>query len=350
MALAYIKEGKEHTKSFYWLRNRFVNECNVPKDKAFLLETPKHVREGAIKDLVVAYKSNFSKKRNDASHAFDMRFRSRKETQSITIPKASFVEREGGICFYPRFLGDEPLLRLMPDHDCKLVLDRLGRFVLHVPVEVQAFQRPGENQTGFRVCAIDPGVRTFLTTWSPQGESMKIGDQDSAKLYARLVSLDKFISSTAKATGRSKHRKKRALDRWRHNIENWKRDFHYQCAKLLADRYDHIILPRFGSKRMSSKLDRRLKTKTVRSMLEMGHFAFRQRLCETAERRGVRVHECTEEYTSKCCSHCGWLHPNLGGAKVFKCVECGCSVDRDLQGAFNIFLKYYKDHPGFYSG
>jgi len=232
MALAYIKEEKEHKKTFYWLRNRFVNECNVQRDKAFLLETPKHVREGAIKDLVMAYKTNFSKKKKDPGHTFDIRFRSRKETQSITIPKASFVQKEGGVCMYPRFLGTAPLIDFIPTHDCKLVLDRLDRLVLHIPVDVPTFHRPGENQSGKRVCAIDPGVRTFLTTWSPNGESMKIGDQDSVKLYARLLSMDKLISSIATSTGRSRYRKRKALERWRYNIDNWKRDFHYQCASV----------------------------------------------------------------------------------------------------------------------
>ena len=349
-ALAYTKTDNEHAKSFYWLRNRFVNECNIPPDRRFILDTPKHVREGAVKDLAVAYKSNFAVWRKNPKHTFNIRFRSRKETQSITIPKASFVQKEGGVCFYPKFLGSVPLVDFVPKHDCKLVLDRLGRLVLHVPIDVQTFSKSSENQADFKVCAIDPGVRTFLTSWSPDGQSLKIGDQDSTKLYARLLGLDKFISSISKTTGRSKVRKKRALERQRYNIDNWKRDFHYQCAKLLTDRYDHILLPHFGSKRMSSKLDRRLKTKTVRSMLEMGHYAFRQRLGDVAERCGCTVYSCTEEYTSKTCSQCGWLHDKLGGAKVFKCRNCGCSVDRDLQGAFNIFLKYCKHHPEFFSG
>lgn len=351
MALGYINDGHEHKKTFYWLRNRFVTACNVPAAKSFLLDTPKHVREGTVKELAMAFKTNFAKRKKNSSHRFQIRFRSKKDVQSITIPKASFVEKNGGVCFYPRFLGDSPLLHFIPAHDCKLVLDRLDRFVLHVPVDVQTFQRPDENQIEpKRICAIDPGVRTFLTTWSPGGVAKKIGDQDSSKLYARLLSMDKLISSISQARGRSKLRKQKALSRWRHNIDNWKRDFHYQCANSLTECYDHIILPRFGSKRMSSKMDRRLKTKTVRSMLEMGHYAFRQRLCEVAEIRGVKVYECTEEYTSKTCSHCGWLHPSLGGAKTFKCAECGCVVDRDLQGAFNIYLKYCKTHPGSFPG
>ena len=55
----------------YWLRNRFVNACNIPKNQSYLLNTPKHVREGAIDELVDAYKINFKKK-----EPFEMKFRS----------------------------------------------------------------------------------------------------------------------------------------------------------------------------------------------------------------------------------------------------------------------------------
>jgi putative transposase len=96
---------------------------------------------------------------------------------------------------------------------------------------------------------------------------------------------------------------------------------------------------------MSSKADRKLRKKTVRSMLNLGHYKFHQRLKEVAEKRGVTVIECDEAYTSKTCSCCGWIHPQLGGRKEFVCKECCIRIDRDLQGAFNIFLKYASTHP-----
>ena len=61
-ALAYTRrQGVDHEKTFYWLRNRFVNESNVPWKYKFLLQTPKHVREGAVKDLSQAYAINFNR-------------------------------------------------------------------------------------------------------------------------------------------------------------------------------------------------------------------------------------------------------------------------------------------------
>jgi transposase len=88
---AALERRKTHPKSTpinkFWLRNRFVNACNVPVAKRYLLDTPKHVREGAIEDLVLAYKTNFAKRAMNPQHTFDISFRSKKaDEQSILIP------------------------------------------------------------------------------------------------------------------------------------------------------------------------------------------------------------------------------------------------------------------------
>lgn len=349
-ALAYIKKGYEHKLTFFWLRNRFVNECNVAPKAKFLLKTPKHVREGAIKDLVQAYVTNFKKRKIDPSHTFEIKFRKKKDSQSIIIPKSAFVKSkdDGGFMLYPTMFSKRSIINTAPTHDCRLSIDRRGRFVLYIPTTVSTVVPVCKNQAD--VVALDPGVRTFLTAWSPNGTSYKLGDGDSARLYRLMIRVDKLISEISKSSGRSKSRKQRVLNRLRCRIENIQTDMHYQCANFLTKRYSTVLLPIFGSKRMSAKLDRRLQTKTVRSMLGMGHFAFRQRLKDVAQLRGIDVIECTEEYTSKTCSCCGWIHPNLGGAKTFSCKSCGVKIDRDLQGAFNIYLKQCRNCPGFYSG
>lgn len=348
-ALAYTQRDVYHKKTFYWLRNRFVNECNIPPSQSFLLDTPKHVREGAIKDLSQAFKINFQVRKKNPSHTFSVKFRKKNDDQSIVIPKNAFKQRENGVALYPTMLSNEPLISFIPTYDCRLSMDRQKRFVLHVPVDVQKFKPIHETQVN-DIVSLDPGVRTFLTSWSPNGEAYKLGDENATQFYEHLVRIDKLVSSVSKAKGRSKYRKNARLQALRDRVKNIQRDLHYQCAHFLVSRYDTLIIPVFGSKQMSSKLNRRLRTKTVRSMLGLGHYAFRQRLKEVAERRNVQILECTEEYTSKTCSCCGWIHPRLGGSKMFTCGHCGAKVDRDLQGAFNIFLKYVTTHPGVFSG
>ncbi len=58
-----------------------------------------------------------------------------------------------------------------------------------------------------------------------------------------------------------------------------------------------------------------------------------------ADRVGVLVVRCNESYTSKTCPNCGHIHQHLGGAKTFRCSQCGYTADRDANGARNIMLR-----------
>ena len=86
---------------------------------------------------------------------------------------------------------------------------------------------------------------------------------------------------------------------------------------------------------------RAIGKRTVREMLRLKHFAFRQRLLHLAAAGGVDVVVAGEEYTSKTCGHCGEVRHTLGGAKTFRCLASGCGVvaDRDVNGARNIYVK-----------
>ena len=45
-----------------------------------------------------------------------------------------------------------------------------------------------------------------------------------------------------------------------------------------------------------------------------------------------------ESYTSKICSSCGDLNMNENKSKIFRCNKCPNKIDRDYNGARNIYL------------
>jgi putative transposase len=49
----------------------------------------------------------------------------------------------------------------------------------------------------------------------------------------------------------------------------------------------------------------------------------------------------TEEYTSKTCTKCGNIKYDLYGAETYRCSngECNLILDRDINGARNIYIK-----------
>ncbi|GBC07164.1 hypothetical protein RclHR1_00730013 [Rhizophagus clarus] len=76
-------------------------------------------------------------------------------------------------------------------------------------------------------------------------------------------------------------------------------------------------------------------------MCTWSHFHFRQHLIHKArEYPWCQVVICTEEYTSKTCGFCGYIHKKLDGSKEFCCPQCKTKLDRDINGARNILLRY----------
>src|SRR5690606_8719719 len=47
-----------------------------------------------------------------------------------------------------------------------------------------------------------------------------------------------------------------------------------------------------------------------------------------------------EAYTSKTCGSCGCLNERLGGSKHFHCPHCHFHIDRDVNGARNILIRF----------
>ena len=90
---------------------------------------------------------------------------------------------------------------------------------------------------------------------------------------------------------------------------------------------------------MINKRYRKIGKRSVRAMLSLSHFAFRQILLNMAKSRGCEVIICSEAYTSKTCGNCGFLHTKLGGNREYKCPNCNMDIDRDYNGARNIYLR-----------
>ena len=90
---------------------------------------------------------------------------------------------------------------------------------------------------------------------------------------------------------------------------------------------------------------RKIHSKTARQMMTWSHYRFRQYLLhKSREYPWCKVVICTEEYTSKTCGCCGVINRNLGSSKTFKCPSCGATIDRDVNGARNVLLKYITEN------
>ncbi|MCP4105271.1 MAG: transposase [Desulfobacteraceae bacterium] len=88
---------------------------------------------------------------------------------------------------------------------------------------------------------------------------------------------------------------------------------------------------------MASKENRRITTKTVRSMLGLAHYKFKETMRWMCRKYGKTLVDVNEAYTSKTMSWCGKIKENLGGSKTIS--DGKIKVDRDINAARNILLK-----------
>ncbi len=352
-----------------WLRDRCVARgASIP---AWAHEVPFDIRDSAVRGVIKARANAWAKYRATGTVSV-LSFRSRYDpSMSIDVCKKHWGTHRSGAfsgLFSASALHASPrdsLAYQLPETlemDARLVRKRTGEWVMCIPVTpvTTASTREGDadievmgarparasSATPLRVAAIDPGVRTFATVYSPSGVT-EWGKEGMGRIIRLAHAYDVLQSRwTSKATRhRQRWRLKRAGLRINARIRRLTRELHRQLARYLEESFDVVLLPAFESSTMvNKKRGRRIGSRTARAMLTWGHFKFRQHMLQKAEAAGTRFHVeiVSEAYTSKTCGACGALHTQLGGAKVFHCpnIACGVTLDRDVNGARNILLRF----------
>ena len=70
-------------------------------------------------------------------------------------------------------------------------------------------------------------------------------------------------------------------------------------------------------------------------------YKFKERLKHRCDLVNTKLHIVDESFTSKTCTRCGSLN-NVGSSEVYECRVCELVIDRDVNGARNIFIKNVK--------
>lgn len=266
--------------------------------------------------------------------------RSKDPEQSCFVPKSA-ISLKG---IYPRISGKGLMFtEEIPENilDSRLIW-RFNKWWLATPYKRK--DTNAENQG--RVVSLDPGVRTFITFYSPE-YSGKIGMSDFSRIQRLCHHLDNLISK--RDLCKAKQRKKsltKATRRMQQKIKDLISELHHKAARFLVDNFDVILLPTFETKDMASKNKRKIRSKTVRSMLTFAHYRFKMFLKWKAKQTGKEVVDVSEAYTSRTHPQTGVVK-NIGGAKRIRLLN-GSWVDRDIVGAFNILLKALVDSPSLF--
>ena len=187
-------------------------------------------------------------------------------------------------------------------------------------------------------------MRSFLTYFA-ESSAGHIGQADFGRIQRLCSHLDGLLSRTKLETRRfAKRNEYRAANGIRIRVRNLTDELHHKAARFLVENFDLILIPAFETSEMVLRGARKLRAKSVRSMLTYSHYRFRQFLIWKAWQCGKAVLVVSEAYTSKTCSWSGEIISNLGGRRVVKGSD-GLAMDRDINGARGIFLRALGDSP-----
>ena len=375
----HSEENMTSTERTQRIRGHCVNEdSTLVVNNPWVKEVHSDIRDDARKHACEALVSNLAKcakRKADGgpSHHFKLKHRTKKcKSETISI-RAKHWSVKRGVLYdlfgtaFEKMKGPQGLVRYkqkrhptadilnLPEHlehDARLIHDRyLNQYYLCLPMQGEI---AGDNQAPDKnlhsTASLDPGVRTFMTVYSADGEVVEWGTQqpgaeggDTSQIYKLCRVLDKLQSKMSQPHIRHKQRynMKRVSAKIRKRIRSIVNEVHYKLSKWLCTNFRTILIPKFDTQRMVRRGHRRINSTTARNMCTWAHYRFRQLLLSKAQRYPwVKVIVTTEEYTSKTCGHCGEINSKLGGNKNFVCKSCGYEADRDFNGARNILLKY----------
>lgn len=202
-----------------------------------------------------------------------------------------------------------------------------------------------QGKKKFGVVSLDPGVRTFMSGYSPEGFLVKLGNETSIKLDGYNYEIDRLFKMLNYF--KSRNMKTRVKQIYKKIVSNYKRregavnDLHWKTINFLLGNFEVILLPLFQVKQMVKKSNKKINKNTKRLLYSLSFFSFQQKLLQ--KKTDSKVFICNERYTTKVCSSCGYVNEKVGGVEVIECPGCQRSIDRDGNGSKNILIKNWHE-------
>ena len=260
MALESINKDKITNKMI--LRNNLVTAKNI-KDKKWLLETPKVIRQQAVFKAESNYKTCMTNLRNKNCKHFS--FKKKKtnlwtmgiEKQIVLNDNGELTMFKGGKFKFGSFKSRDKLIKNMkvdsekfsfvkqkngtykPGMDCNIHKDRYNRYYLMVPYEIKHKSVERTPKT----VSLDPGLRKFLSAYSPDGECSFLGVNCRDRLWELLIQLDKLdavINHEATTDKNRKKLRKRKVAIYR-KLSDLKNELHNKIINYLTEKYTTIV-------------------------------------------------------------------------------------------------------------
>lgn len=346
---------KKHEKSkLPWKLNIILSSIRkavLKSDKEIIdtpdswqLDIPYDTRQLAIKDAINAYNSSIALKNNGYIDKFELKFKKRNNNKQIFWVDKYAMRKDWKI-FVTR-LKDDSKLRFkkrdlkklpkeLPQSDFKILNDSGSYYlILSIP-----YKKPEISEKKYSMIALDPGIRCFQTGYSPDNHCIKIGSNYNNIINKYHKKIDKLKELRSKIANRkTRYNLKKRYRKTEKKLRDIIFDMHNQTTSYLSHNYEHILLPTFGTSEMLKK--NKLCSYIKRLMGTFSFDKFKRKLLWLCNKNDSNLYIVTEEYTSKTCTNCGKVKDNLGKNTIYNCDECKLKIERDINGARNILLKY----------
>jgi putative transposase len=315
---------------------------------------PSHLVDMAIKEAVSSY-SGCLVKFNKYKIPFNLKLKTKKDKiQTLNIENTMIHSKTNSLFYNLKDLNDKEYAFRNLKTSCRLnkylnICDssvtwnqRTNEFYLNLNFEDIKLP-PNKILSNKKICAIDPGIKSFLTIYSDNSVN-KIGIGIRERIEEICRDIDIIISKQhKKKEGKYKynHQKRRALKKALHRkikyLDNLKEELHNKSVKYLCDNYGKIIIPPFETQKMVSNI--KLDSKTSRNLMCISYYKFLSKLKSRCIEYDIELVIRPEYYTSKTCTKCGNIKHDLSNANIYICKNCGIKIDRDTNGARNILLR-----------
>jgi len=281
--------------------------------------------------------------------------------------------------------------------DCRLIYDKLYKnYYIAIPYYIEVKENETKN---IKVVSIDPGEKIFASFYSEHnygdiGKNIRnkiLPIEKKIRQYQRILSNKQNDNKNNKKIRNKKKEKikekgkqviekeMRANNKLRNKkhiikkinncykkIKNIVKELHNKTAIYLVKNYNKIILPELETQKMVKNIkkdkeyfnklkkekgeeeskkeikrvykQRRLNKRVKFVLNSISHYKFKLHLIQKCKEYGKELIIVTEENTSKTCTNCGKKSENYSKEREKNC-ECGYKIDRDINGARNIYIK-----------
>ena len=189
---------------------------------------------------------------------------------------------------------------------------------------------------------IDMGLKSFLTTSDGKTEDNPRFFKKSAK---RIAQAQRKLQKQ-KAGTKEKEKAKRSLARRHEKVVNQRTHFVYALVNPLVNEFETIVIEDLNIKGLVSKKKKATKISSRslrRSIYDAAWRGFTTVLSGKAAEAGRTIIRVDPAYTSKTCFRCEHVQHTPLKERVFSCLRCGFTLDRDWNAALNIELRGLPD-------